>query len=574
MAKKSPKQMFKQLFYRYLILMICIVTSLVIFFIALTRFRIKETNLNYMSMMVEKAADSLEESAKEAEYIHSDLYQSLGVWSDMLQYFVLEDEEYLEYRLNTYVNSSVKAYEGFNNFVDAAMQAYTDIVSIELISYSKSKVTICYPNGDIHTKQNAKERMREVEAGKLAGNNEYSFVREIREPSTMAGVGCMIVNFKADELQVLQKYYNTAELVFTNTADTMIFKSDTAIADEIFLEYEDEELIAKNINAYVQKKEVRDYVIYGYMNKQRAAYIPPELFFLIVGIGAAIIVIGVFFIRGYLVRLADRLNAILDGMSKITTGDLEVRLRADQNGDELDMISSHFNEMCRELDIYINKSYLAEIEQKNAELEILQNQINPHFLYNTLEAIRMKAITNGDREVGKMLYSLSVIFRSQLKADNMITIIQEMHYCKKYMELFEYRYKGKFTSNVRCPDELIHYTVMKFTLQPLVENYFMHGIRTEQEGNTIDIWAEKSDGFMYIHLEDNGKGMSIEELEAKNEELRQNNTKDKKSIGIVNVNRRVKAVYGNSCGIMLKSGKDGGLHVIVKVGLIEGGTDA
>ena len=128
--------------------------------------------------------------------------------------------------------------------------------------------------------------------------------------------------------------------------------------------------------------------------------------------------------------------------------------------------------MCRKLDAYIQKSYLAEIEKKNAQLQALQSQINPHFLYNTLEAIRMKAICNGDRDVGKMLYSMSVLFRSQLKDADWITIGQELDYCKQYLELFEYRYNGIFTYKIDCPVELLGIKVIKFILQPIVENYF------------------------------------------------------------------------------------------------------
>lgn len=132
---------------------------------------------------------------------------------------------------------------------------------------------------------------------------------------------------------------------------------------------------------------------------------------------------------------------------------MTVRLAAEKNGDELDVIACHFNEMCEKLDLHIQKSYLAEIDQKNAEMSALQSQINPHFLYNTLEAIRMKAICNGDSEVGKMLYSMAVTFRSQLKEADIITLAQELHYCKKYLELFEYRYPSQFKSSVDCPLE-------------------------------------------------------------------------------------------------------------------------
>lgn len=183
------------------------------------------------------------------------------------------------------------------------------------------------------------------------------------------------------------------------------------------------------------------------------------------------------------------------------------------------MIACHFNEMCEKLDLYIQKSYLAEIEQKNAEMAALQSQINPHFLYNTLEAIRMKAICNGDSEVGKMLYSMAVTFRSQLKEADIITLAQELHYCKKYLELFEYRYPKQFKSSVDCPLEYMQVPIIKFVLQPIIENYFIHGIRMRDNDNFIRIMVEKKQCGYEITVEDNGRGMSKEELGEKIDSL-------------------------------------------------------
>ena len=138
-------------------------------------------------------------------------------------------------------------------------------------------------------------------------------------------------------------------------------------------------------------------------------------FLAILGTGLVTAAVGIICISYYIRRLTGRVNNILGAMNQVTTGDLSVRLKYQKKGDELDMISENFNEMCSRLQLYIQKSYLAEIERKNAQMQALQSQINPHFLYNTLEAIRMKAICNGDREVGKMLYSMVTLFRSQLK---------------------------------------------------------------------------------------------------------------------------------------------------------------
>ena len=235
---------------------------------------------------------------------------------------------------------------------------------------------------------------------------------------------------------------------------------------------------------------------------------------------------------------------------------------------ELDVIARYFNEMCVNLDEHIKKRYLAEIEQKDAEMSALQSQINPHFLYNTLEAIRMKAICNGDREVGKMLYSLAVTFRAQIKEADVITLAQELHYCKKYMELFEFRYQNQFRASVECPEEYLQVPVIKFVLQPVIENYFIHGIRMKEQDNYVRIVVEKETerngkGFRII-VEDNGKGMDEEAMAAKNRELAKDSMEKHSSIGIANVNRRLRAVYGRECGICLEPGSEGGLRVILR----------
>lgn len=563
---KSQNQLFGKLFYRYTVITIVIVLSLVGYFIYMTKLRIRDTNLDYMNRMAEEAVDYIESCAGIVDNIHSDLYQAPGILADLLKYFRSGEEEYQRYRLDTFMSSAALEYEGFDGFSGRMMKAYPEIVSIEFISYAKLQMIECYPNDRRDAKGDARKRLLELEEGRLASQGIFSFEKEIRDASTLAGVGCMIVNFKADKLRSIYAYDSMAELLVYNRAETVIFLSDEKLDAAGFFQAAAQGRADRMLSAYTTDKAVKGYTVYTYLDRQRAAYLPFTLFLAIVAVGIGLIALAEFLIRSYLVRLTVRLNGIIEGMRQVTCGNLEIKLDAEENGDELDVIAAHFNEMCTELNLYIQKSYLAEIEQKNAELEALQNQINPHFLYNTLEAIRMKAISNGDREVGKMLYTMSVIFRSQLKDDDIIPVVQEIHYCKKYLELFEYRYQGRFSSVVECPEELMNFPVMKFILQPIIENYFVHGIRTEQEGNLIRIWLEKEADALLIHVEDNGKGMEEDELRAKNKELLENRQTDKKSVGIVNVNCRIKAVYGDAYGVTLKKAGETGLHVIVKVG--------
>ena len=179
----------------------------------------------------------------------------------------------------------------------------------------------------------------------------------------------------------------------------------------------------------------------------------------------------------------------------------------------------------------------------------------------------MRAICNNDREVGKVLYSMSVLFRSQLKENDWITVGQELDYCKQYLELFECRFQGIFQYEIDCPVELLGTKVIKFILQPLVENYFIHGIRRQENDNLIRIQAKEQDGYLFFSILDNGLGMEMDAIEEKNRALQDCGLQEKEqaSIGLANVNRRIRAVYGENCGISLKKNSIQGLEIIVKV---------
>lgn len=568
MPKKSPTQLYHKLFYRYTIIIICIVSALVVYFISATRVRIVETNLDYMKMMEEEAVKYLTESEKTAGYIHADLYQSGRILDDLIQYYKLDEEAYQRYRLDTYAKSSSLIYEGFEDFMERSMKNYPNITSIELIAYDKGTQTQCYPNGRMYESTNTQERKNAIEAGDLAGWQEFAFLKEIRNPATMQSEGCMIIHFNGSGFAQIQDYYNKADLIVCNMSDTLVYAPEERGGQQADLG-EIQGTVKRN---YVNQTDVAGYRVYAGLSYQTAAYMKPTLFLTILAVGGLMIILGMVLVHMHLKRLTQRLHYILDGMQRVMTGDLQVRLATGQEQDELDVISENFNEMCIQLDRYIQKSYLAEIEQKNAEMDALQSQINPHFLYNTLESIRMKAICNGDREVGKMLYSLAVIFRSQVKDADVITVIQELHYCKKYLELFEYRYQGKFTSRVECPEELMNYRIIKFILQPVIENYFVHGIRAETQGNEIIIRVEKEEKALFIHVIDNGRGIEEDALREKNKQLQENRMENSRasggqSIGLTNVNRRIKAVYGEEYGVVLNRSETGGMHITLKVGL-------
>lgn len=569
MENKNPRHLFHKLFLSYSAVLILIVGVLILFFISSSRTRLLETNQDYAGKLCGEAVLEVSRASSDADYLHRAVYQNSSELQDLLNYFRYDTEEYLRRHLDTYASSNTLDNKDIYSYVENAYSAYPNIKKIEFISYNNNKTTVFYSENDIRVNDNGRERRKEILDGGLASAGSYSFQKEIRDPLSMRAEGCIIFTFDTGEMTELQEKYPMAELYLYYKNGNQVYPGENSLLLDDF----QQEDAGKKLKSYIQIQSVEDYIVATRLDKHTAASIPAVHILAILGMGIALVIAGEILISSYLKRLSGRLDGILQGMNQVQTGNLKVQLPENEHGDELDMISRHFNLMCQELESYIRKSYLAEIEQQNAEMQALQSQINPHFLYNTLEAIRMKAICNGDREVGKMLYSLAVTFRSQLKEADVITLMQEMHYCKKYLELFEYRYQGKFHSSVECGPELSNIPVIKFILQPIIENYFIHGIRMEENDNEINIYARRAGEDLFIHVEDNGRGMPEKDMESKNRELANNEMDTRKSIGVTNVNRRLKAAYGDTCGVFLTANHPRGMHVILKVKVKERETD-
>lgn len=563
---KKPKQLYFKMFWTYTAIVFCIVSALVGYFISVSRRRLLESNQEEIKRISYEAADYIESAGQIADAIHTDLYRSSSELDDLLAYFRLGPEEYQNYSLDRYIASDGVSYRGFFNLIAKEFEANKKILEkIELISYETFEMTECYPDKSTYPGKDGRAKLEEIGNHGLGENGKLTWQKEIRNPATGELAGCMLFTFEGEKaFQKMQNSNPYAKMKVTQGNDVTVYRNPEEIP--AFSEQED--------TYFVEKESVDDYQITVYMDEAQAASMPVARFLAILAAGVAAVVVGIIYIDFYVKRLTRRVDSILDAMNQVTTGNFQIRLETGKDKDELDMIADNFNSMCEKLELYIEKSYLEEIERKNAQMQALQSQINPHFLYNTLEVIRMKAICNGDREVGKMLYSMVTLFRSQLKEADVITLGQELDYCKQYLELFEYRYQGSFHSRVECPVGLLSIPIIKFVLQPIIENYFIHGIERNRQDNEVYIRAEKKEDTLFLYVQDNGCGMEQAEMDRKNRELRENVKigEKKKSIGIHNVNRRIKAVYGEKYGITMKAAEPKGLLVTLTIRIEEGET--
>lgn len=268
-----------------------------------------------------------------------------------------------------------------------------------------------------------------------------------------------------------------------------------------------------------------------------------------------------------------KLKKLVSCIKKIENGDLDTRFNIKNEDDELDMIAMRIDHMSESLKYNINKNYISQVKQKQAELSALQAQIKPHFLYNMLEVIRMCSLSNGNKDVADMIYSLAGMFRySTYNNGSMVSINQEIKYCKMYLDLCCARYRGILDYKINTSDDIKEYIVPKFILQPVVENSINHGIIKDSDNNLIEINIQKENQYIEISISDNGLGMSDENLE----KIKQNLKKDLQkigSIGLMNINSRLNLKFGENYGLYISSELNRGTIVKIKLPILKDGDE-
>lgn len=214
-------------------------------------------------------------------------------------------------------------------------------------------------------------------------------------------------------------------------------------------------------------------------------------------------------------------------------------------------------------------------KQKEVEFKMLASQINPHFLYNTLETIRMKAKINRQAEIEELVKMLAKIMRRNIQVSNhMVTLQSEIELIENYLVIQRYRFGDRIYSEVQV-DEEVDTTVMVVPLimQPFVENAYIHGLEAKEDGGLLKIHVMKQEENIVITIEDNGSGMSYYKLGEMRRRLRENDTAAKEHIGIVNVNQRLRILYGEAYGVTLQSRPGEGTCVKICFPADAGGTE-
>jgi two-component system sensor histidine kinase YesM len=259
------------------------------------------------------------------------------------------------------------------------------------------------------------------------------------------------------------------------------------------------------------------------------------------------------------------LKSMVRLMKQVQHGNLDVWLHPRYN-DEIGMLGSHFNRMIIRVKDLLQEVTLTEKRKQKADMRALQNQINPHFIYNTLESIRMLAEGSDDPRVAKLTYLLGMQMRYGIvRSEEMVTIRQELDHTRNYLEMLQIRFPDKFSLKLDVPDALLSFPVIKLVFQPIVENAVFHGLEPKEGPGMIRItgWAEGDQAVFCV--EDNGVGMDEDTLRALNNTLTGGTDGEKFGIGLRNVNERLRLDYGSPYGLRVESESGAGTRVILRI---------
>lgn len=250
---------------------------------------------------------------------------------------------------------------------------------------------------------------------------------------------------------------------------------------------------------------------------------------------------------------------------QVAKGDFSARARVESQ-DEVAVLAESVNSMTESLEGLVSKIKEDERKMRKADLRLLQEQINPHFLYNTLDTIVWLIEGNDSDKAVNMVMSLSEFFRLVLsKGKEYITIQEEELHIKSYLEIQQVRYRDILEYEIRIDPELYRYQILKLTLQPLVENSLYHGIKYKRAKGIILVTGKISGDEVHFTVEDNGAGMEEGELCKLQEEIRKPCKDTEKGFGLANVNERIRMNFGTEYGMQIDSAKGKGTRVEIVI---------
>ncbi|MEK5389975.1 sensor histidine kinase [Margalitia sp. FSL K6-0131] len=512
----------------------------------------------------------------DVDYLVRELYGRSDLISDVSLALNKGYEDYMKSNLDRYTKSHSFISRNINTiFMDFFNQdPNINAVSLRSIALPEVEYLFIYNNGrwnDSIKDQTANEipprQMQPFFEGQSYPKRHLkdTITKEILlyNPGTMEKMGILSIYYSTDGLdQIVKRKNSEVEKSFflLNKEGKVLYSDNHGIPKKLI------EKVSKKTGESIQtyqgqtyymdvSAQNNEYTYIGVIPKKelnKLTFARGTMWVLIIFATLAAILITYRFTSSY----SKRIGQIVASIREVEKGNLSVRIPESKKADELSIIGISFNSMLVKLNDYIERFFLLNNMQKQAELKALQAQINPHFLFNTLEVIRMVAVMEGSDTSGDMIFHLSRMLRYSLETKETVSLQVEIENVEQYLKLIQLQYPNKLQVAIQIPKEMENVPIQRLILQPLVENYIKHGFKKDRNDNKLEIIGQKAEGDIEISIKDNGTGISYDQLTLIRDQINDKDGVEMKSIGLRNVHQRLNLKFNDPYGLSIQSVPD------------------
>ena len=367
-------------------------------------------------------------------------------------------------------------------------------------------------------------------------------------------------------LASVKKYLANLEQYRTNIENNL--KIGNRYEDNIEIWENDVQIVTSLV-----RETVFEYIYYEIKSLQasRQEYQTVYNHILQFSMAAFVIMIGLTALLSYWIprSITRPLRRLEEVTNQVAGGDLSVRSDV-ETADEVGALSDSLNVMIDKINELLSQVTQEQERLRKAEFQVLQSQINPHFLYNTLDAIIWLAEAGEQEQVVKMVGSLSSFFRTSLnQGKDIVTVEEELQHVRSYLEIQKVRYEDILEYAIDVPQRLYPCLIPKLTIQPLVENALYHGVKNKREQGNIRIDGRVQGKDAVITVSDDGVGMDEARLIAVEEGMKSRMPDQNEIYGLYNVNERIRLNFGETYGLSIQSRKGEGTEVMIRLPLDE-----
>lgn len=548
---------------------------------------------NMRQMVVERA---LKEAVTSIDRTFSRFNESLKVAMD-LSYMTRMDENLEKLLLKKYTNVQeiLDAYSAYTDF-----NRYSNLYSVEISSirfYTHNETII--DNG-LFTKitteiknypwfknaVNAKGKIVwQYTTDEIKNRRSFSLTTVINGSYGNVYLGVMAISISSEYLNNILKN-EPYETIICDDYGNIIASSNRALADKKLadtefadagnmedgvwnLNYYNEPVkaVVKNLNVNHQngKFKIISFVPVNVIEKQTA-----KIALMGILIMSCSLLLALSFITVFANAISKRVKVLSKEMHQVAMGNFEV-VSVLNGGDEIGQLSQDLETMVKSIQNLIlevcevsNQKNQLAVKQKEIEFKMLANQINPHFLFNVLETLRMHAYIKGDGEMADIIKQLGKIMRRNLEiGNNLVTLKSEIEIIISYLQIQKFRYGNKIEYEINLGHEYDEYLILPLIIQPIVENAIIHGLEFKNGRGKVAVSIRKEDNNIKIIIRDNGIGMDQDRLSYLLQSLDDETEIPERHIGLKNIHQRLKLCYGSGFGLEIRSGKDYGTEVTI-----------